>query len=303
MTCGIVATAHAWAKQESVRDPGACRPTSSGDPCRHRGLAPHGRLITGASFESPKPRFASFAPTYPLVRGAARGWERGLVVRRGPLRVSATREGRSPSQAPQAPPRVEGPSLRAGGAGSAGPVTVWEGVAARRSRRHAKRTTAGQDGVAAGRGPETIRAPSRFPNRRLSLTRFRMHVRAQDGHDGNGRSEAPRGTVRGCGSEGGVSCPGRRHVVASALGKGAVESAPPAPSRSRRSCDREQDNQPSRASRSYCDFSECRCWRVASDPPGPHGTGSVTVAVVTGGSCSSGAKRTSTSTLSLILLG
>jgi hypothetical protein len=78
MTCGIVATAHAWAKQESVRDPGACRPTSSGDPCRHRGLAPHGRLITGASFESPKPRFASFAPTShsfgePLVGGSG-GW-------------------------------------------------------------------------------------------------------------------------------------------------------------------------------------------------------------------------------------
>jgi hypothetical protein len=139
--------------------------------------------------ETPLRKLRAHLPT----RLRSRSWAGAGVGRTpGPLRVSATREGRGPSQAPQAPPRAEGPSLRAGGAGSAGPVTVWEGVAARRSRRHAKRTTAGRDGVAAGRGPE---------NRRLSLTRFRMHVRAQDGHDGNGRSEAPRGTVRGCGSE------------------------------------------------------------------------------------------------------
>jgi hypothetical protein len=112
MSCSIAATAHASAKQEPVRDPGACRPPSSSDACRQRGLAPKWAVHLQARRSNPRnpdsqpscPPTPSFGD--PLVAGAdrteSRGsfepgpevpWERkrdrGSVVRRGPSGASA----------------------------------------------------------------------------------------------------------------------------------------------------------------------------------------------------------------------
>lgn len=100
--CSIDATHHAGALHVSLRDPGPCPPLFRLRSVPALGPRPNRRSEPGPSCDFPTTRFATFAPTDPLLRGTCgenRSASGTLPLRLGPTSKRIWRSGRQGSPA------------------------------------------------------------------------------------------------------------------------------------------------------------------------------------------------------------